>query len=472
MYLIDINNIKRPVRINLRLNNNENNQNDLISLGNTEFSNPSNMTSNNEYSYKNSFELDYFFEKNQKILIQVVSEDNSVLDNMETTIGKVMGSMKNTTTISGNTVNITLQTKKVQDSKTNVSFGMACPQLQGDSKFFYILSNFNDDKNWRKVYKSEERSPGENFDLVEMTSASLCLGNEKKNIKIDVHTASNQAIIDSAEFNISDTSNSKQIRFKGGNSINVYFEVNKALSFVDYLTQGLEINLVVGVDFTASNKSPSDPNSNHFINSLEPNSYERAVRSCGNIIAYYDFDKRFPILGFGGIPHGCNTVEHVFPLNYSADPSVGSIQEMVDVYKSALQKTQLYGPTHFAPLIENTSKLVRTRLDKTYVVLLILTDGIINDMEETVKAIIEASYLPMSIIIVGIGKDDFSMMNTLDGDEIPLSLNGKMVQRDIVQFVEFRKFENNGPKLAEEILKEIPRQVEDYYRGKKVDFSS
>ena len=41
---------------------------------------------------------------------------------------------------------------------------------------------------------------------------------------------------------------------------------------------------------------------------------------------------------------------------------------------------------------------------------------------------------------------------------------GVKTKRDLVQFVEFNKFENNPTKLAEEVLQEIPRQVEEYFR--------
>ncbi len=45
---------------------------------------------------------------------------------------------------------------------------------------------------------------------------------------------------------------------------------------------------------------------------------------------------------------------------------------------------------------------------RNYFVLLILTDGIITDLDLTVAAIVRASALPMSIIIVGVGNEDFS----------------------------------------------------------------
>ena len=43
--------------------------------------------------------------------------------------------------------------------------------------------------------------------------------------------------------------------------------------------------------------------------------------------------------------------------------------------------------------------------------LLILTDGEIHDMNETKNVIVENSFLPISIVIVGIGNADFSKMN-------------------------------------------------------------
>ena len=54
-------------------------------------------------------------------------------------------------------------------------------------------------------------------------------------------------------------------------------------------------------------------------------------------------------------------------------------------------------------------------------------------MEETKDAIVECSKYPVSIIIIGVGKEDFSAMEELDGDEMPLKdSTGKCCERDIV----------------------------------------
>ncbi|KAK7881096.1 hypothetical protein WMY93_032306 [Mugilogobius chulae] len=78
-----------------------------------------------------------------------------------------------------------------------------------------------------------------------------------------------------------------------------------------------------------------------------------------------------------------------------------------------------------------------------YFVLLILTDGEITDLDQTRDAIVRASTLPLSIIIVGVGPADFSAMKLLDGDDGVLkSTSGEKVSRDIVQFVAFKDFQN------------------------------
>jgi hypothetical protein len=65
--------------------------------------------------------------------------------------------------------------------------------------------------------------------------------------------------------------------------------------------------------------------------------------------------------------------------------------------------------------------------------------GIITDMAATKNAIVAASGLPLSIIIVGIGAADFDAMRELDGDSVRLTDGrGVPAQRDIVQFVPFR----------------------------------
>jgi vacuolar-type H+-ATPase subunit F/Vma7 len=44
-----------------------------------------------------------------------------------------------------------------------------------------------------------------------------------------------------------------------------------------------------------------------------------------------------------------------------------------------------------------------SQANQKYTILLIITDGIINDMQQTINEIVKGSVLPLSIIIVGVG---------------------------------------------------------------------
>ena len=63
-------------------------------------------------------------------------------------------------------------------------------------------------------------------------------------------------------------------------------------------------------------------------------------------------------------------------------------------------------------------------------------------MPQTKKLIVDSAYLPLSIIIVGIGnnKDEFEAMIELDGDEGLWDNQGRKAARDLVQFVPFYEF--------------------------------
>ena len=255
----------------------------------------------------------------------------------------------------------------------------------------------------------------------------------------------------------------------------VYFQIisksllRKNYTFVDYLKAGLEIGLSVAIDFTGSNGNPDDPKSLHYIYGPEPNQYERAINSCGKIVSFYDYDQLFPCFGFGAKIN--NKSFQIFNLNFQNDPNIQYIDGIIKSYHNAIKSVKLYGPTFFGPIIREMNRIINLEKNKNkYHILMILTDGIIDDIDSTIDELVEVSTLPLSVIIIGVGNADFNSMNILDADENPLiSSKGVKAARDLVQFVPFLKYESNSEKLANEVLEEIPRQVIEYYEQKNLD---
>lgn len=182
------------------------------------------------------------------------------------------------------------------------------------------------------------------------------------------------------------------------------FVKRNIFEFTDYLKGGLNLTQFVGIDFTASNGNPSNPKSLHYIKHGSLNQYQRAILSLGEILEKYNNNGVLPCYGFGArLPNGVTSFDFPLNLNFEA-PFLRNYGEMFQCYQNIFSQISLSGPTNFAPLIraiiEYTSKN-KTVNEFNYTVYVILTDGAITDISETIREIVVASRLPMSIIIVG-----------------------------------------------------------------------
>ncbi|PXF46241.1 Copine-6 [Gracilariopsis chorda] len=236
-------------------------------------------------------------------------------------------------------------------------------------------------------------------------------------------------------------------------------------TFLDYIIGGCDISLVVAIDFTASNGDPSQRGTLHFFDSMEPNEYELAIRAVGDILAAYSSDQLFPAYGFGAkLPPDFHQPCHKFSLTGSPDPTCHTIDDVLNMYRQTLYNVRLSGPTHFAEIIRAAAEHANvevTQNHQSYSILLIVTDGVISDMQSTLREIKLASMLPLSIVIIGVGDADFSDMVIIDGDDLDQ-------ERDIVQFVMFRQYRDTPEVLRSMVLEEIPGQLMQYMKQKGI----
>ncbi|KXS22568.1 Copine-domain-containing protein [Gonapodya prolifera JEL478] len=251
----------------------------------------------------------------------------------------------------------------------------------------------------------------------------------------------------------------------------------REFSFLDYVASGVEMSLAVAVDFTASNGDPRQPTSLHFRDpSNNINSYQRALLGVGQVLEPYDTDKAFPAYGFGAkipIPGTSDyTVSHLFPLNLNpSNPHVVGVDGLMEAYGVSLNHVVLHGPTNFAPTLRSVNEWAKEgsipgeKVLRRYSVLLIVTDGAISDIDDTIAAIVDSSSLPISVVIVGVGNADFSSMELLDADKGALRSGNRVAERDCVQFVPFKDYPHQIT-LSQATLAEIPKQFVDYCRAR------
>jgi len=436
--------------------------------------------------YANQIITEYYFEIDQKIKVEVIYNNMKVHENLVST-AKINGSLNHTEEIpiflSGPNTNPDFKLLIISDpiseelSRLAISFDMRLESNCNDEFFAVFENTFKNKK--QKIYKTEEvRGP-----FPKIVARDLAFGDlsfDKSNdqeFDILFYTVRGNSIfklgtitsslkyLDNLTIDVKDPKTNATVC-----KASIATSRRNIKRFIDYIyTDKLQISMICAIDFTGSNREPTDPRSLHFISS-EPNQYQQALQASSSIVSYYDSDKKFPVYGFGAQYKNdlsC-VVSHCFNLNFSNEnPEVEGVAGIMQAYQNAIPYLIFSGPTHFSPCIYNTIQYVKSKgIDNSYYIVLIITDGQINDMDQTRAAILEASVLPISIIIVGVGSADFSCMNVLDGDEYPLvDVYGKKI-RDIVQFVSYdMKYAMNIALFSQELLYEIPAQVENYFRS-------
>ncbi|CAI9260776.1 unnamed protein product [Lactuca saligna] len=247
-------------------------------------------------------------------------------------------------------------------------------------------------------------------------------------------------------------------------SYNSLEQVTQALSHA-----GLESsNLIVGIDFTKSNewtgsRSYHRKSLHHIGDDLNP--YEHAISIIGKTLAAFDEDNLIPCYGFGDATTHDQDVFSFYP----EDGFCNGFEDVLSRYREIVPHLKLSGPTSFAPVIEQAMTIVE-QSGGQYHVLLIIADGQVTrsvdterghlspQEQKTVDAIVEASKLPLSIVLVGVGDGPWDMMKEFD-DNIP--------DRDFdnFQFVNFTEIMlKNTPQIRKETefalsaLMEIPSQ--------------
>ena len=429
--------------------------------------------------FKYSCEYNFGKEQNLKIELFIGNSNSFRCFPISTSIGEIVGNenSKKIFYIEGRDEKLEVKAEKIKNKNKFLTLHFnikISPEIHEDLKKIYFKDEeyklyFQIKKKDYILYESEAFTDDGKFNMVQIplnilnSYFSILFLNFEKQIVKEISTSVKEII------------NSKDkllLKFKLAENeyLCIFNEssIMNEITFLDYINNGVRVALDIGIDFTGSNGHPDDYGTLHCRrpDMKGRNPYERAILSCATIMANYDYDQKFPVYGFGAIINGQEDVSMCFNINFQEDPNIQYVDNIMKEYFACLDKITFSGPTHFAPIINKVVGEIKNEEDiMNYHVLMILTDGKIEDIQETVDALVEGSFFPLSVIIIGIGDNpDFKDMEKLDGDDDPLiSSKGIKRQRDLVQFVPFKNFEGDEKKLTEEVLDEIPRQIIEYY---------
>jgi hypothetical protein len=219
---------------------------------------------------------------------------------------------------------------------------------------------------------------------------------------------------------------------------------------------GLESsNLIMGLDYTKSNtwngQHTFGGKNLHDITPNQMNPYQEVIYIIGSTLAAFDEDNLIPVFGFGDIT---TKDKGVFPF-YPDGHYCHGFQEVLQRYTEITPKVLLSGPTSFAPVIREAINIVQR--ERSYHILVIIADGQIDNVRDTVTAIVDATAYPLSIVVVGVGDGPWDLMIQFD-EQLPAR------KFDNFRFVAFSqtmaRAENREITFSVEALQEIPDQYQ------------
>ena len=243
--------------------------------------------------------------------------------------------------------------------------------------------------------------------------------------------------------------------------INYGAQSKKNESIFDYLTVGLKLSCFVSIDCSqGTNKQKIEKSYKN---------YKKIINSIKDKIANYTKDEYF-IYGYGANLRNRDIsnelYKYIFNINLEEDKSI-HFANFIQIYDNCLNYIISEKKVCLSLMVKKITKDIFRFYDERYYNIFFilareLTDA--SDKQNTIDAFIESGYLPLTIIIIGEGENNFESMKELFGKKIKQSSNGMLKNRDNIIFMNFSDdFNENSELLAEWCLREISKQMLCFY---------
>ena len=230
-------------------------------------------------------------------------------------------------------------------------------------------------------------------------------------------------------------------------------------TFFDYLKAGISFDSYIVIDFSERFENTHEFGINHYINSIG-----------GIRMALKDFLNTFKVYGYGAnlkIPGKNNNNSSFFNLNLNGKEDLKGLTEIKEAYNQCIDNLVYNNNNVLSPLIKNILRVIYDKYQLTkYNILFLLMNKAPKkeDFQKCIDALIETSFQPLSIVIIGIGdkEDDFKNIKNLFSNNSCHSFGMKRSRNNIF-FVSMKECKNDANILKNICLKSVPKQLVEFY---------
>jgi hypothetical protein len=310
------------------------------------------------------------------------------------------------------------------------------------------------------VYQSTERSASFEIDLSRFEPCPSVGG-----ISLKVTVRSQTSEVGSIERTLGEFLQSIGDEISCGKAMIVFKDlvIKRHATFEDFIhaRNPIILNFAMAMDFSGEKKLPDMGDNSTFA---------RCIGAVASVFSAYDTDGEFPVLGLGitgtlRAPGFEYRLPPCFPLTLDEERwLVHGIDQVRDCGRWAIAKF-----TEYKCMIDPKrlwDKVIQTAGERAenaywkkrmYSVLFLLTESVPRSLDENLKtAIVNASWLPLSIAVIVLGKTpgNFEGLDTSPGSRAP---SKESPARDVVRCYNFSNYENDV-KFSSALLAGIRKQ--------------
>ena len=316
---------------------------------------------------------------------------------------------------------------------------------------------------WISVFKSDvmKNQDAGQWDPISIPCKSVCGENYNKKIRLYVYNDQKETLQDKREVvknfykigyaeatvNQIQSMRNEILTLKpcnpkvarAGNLIIRSASLFEKLTFFGQIMKGLRFNLACAISFASSNRPPRDSKSLHYTPFGQSNAYQATMGAIGGAIEPYSDGRPFHAWGLAAKYN--RILSHCFPLTINGNKDLAGLRDLQNAYYGIFENIVFDKPVSIVPSTRQAISLVAgSKNPADYLVFVIMVNEVPVDLDEFIDLLYDNQMEPISVVVVGIGDDEFKEMGTKLSPGMLKNSKEMVFDRDVALFIKFNDY--------------------------------
>ena len=344
-----------------------------------------------------------------------------------------------------------------------------------DMKIFYKIVNLGNQYEPinKLAYESETINKKKVFNQKTIPLSDLCQDEALEDNMVEISFINKNHSDELGKYNGSITKlleGDIKLNLKENKRAKIICRKKNFFSLIDYLERDIHLNTSLAIDFSETNEINT-----HHLGEGGITVFGNLMNNFIDLLWPYNDDEFFYIFGYGfELLNGNIEEENLYPINRTPESPSTQKNNIMAAYSNFLKHINFSKiKSNLNLIIKKFNEKIKEEVDlydiNEYNILLLFVNNDIYNNEEFANEIILSSELPISVVIIGLGKGPFKQLENSQKNFMNLKdSNKKRAKRKNFKFVSFNKLDKNYLKTVKNALIGIPDQMIEFFTLKNI----